>query len=469
MMEFLSPLWNYVLPFIVILTILVFVHEMGHYLVARRCGVKIEVFSIGFGPELFGWNDRSGTRWKFSTIPLGGYVKMFGDADAASSPNMDTYRLSAEERRVSFYHKSLGQRAATVFAGPFVNYLFAIVVLTALFSTFGQPYSPPVIGTVFAHGAAAKAGLEPGDRILSVNGRPIDRFEEVLQMIALRPGEKVDMTINRSGRRRVVSLAVGKRDVRDSHGNVQVIGDLGAWRMVRPVVGRVLKHSAASRGGLKPGDRFVDIDGHKIVSFQEVHRLIMDRPGKTFPIVVERHGKRVRLIVTPTVTKTKAADGTVKRTGLLGVGAAPAPRLRFDPMTAAWQALRETYAITLATGKAIGQMVSGTRTFSDLGGPLRIAEMSGHMAQSGFYAFFWFLGVLSLHLCLINLLPVPMLDGGHLLFYGFEAIRGRPLGPKAQEYGFRIGLALVLTLMVVVTWNDLVHLRVVAFIRSLIT
>ncbi len=468
-MEFLSPLWNYVLPFLVILTILVFVHEMGHYLVARRCGVKIETFSIGFGPEMFGWNDRSGTRWKFSIVPLGGYVKMFGDADAASSPNKDTFKLTAEERKLSFYHKPLGQRAAIVFAGPFVNYLFAIVVLTALFSTFGQTYSPPVIGTVFKNQAAAKAGLEPGDHIVSVNGRSIERFEEVMQIIALRPGETIPIVVMRNGARKTLSLTAGRRDYRDSHGNVQIVGDLGAWRMVRPVVGRVLADSAAARGGLKPGDRFVEIDGKKVVSFQDVHRMILARPGKVTPVVVERNGRRLHLTVTPAVRETKDAAGDVKRTGLLGVGAAQAPRLRFEPVEAAWQALKETYTLTLATGKAIGQMISGSRTVRDLGGPLRIAEMSGHMAQNGFYAFIWFLGVLSLHLCLINLLPVPMLDGGHLLFYGFEALRGRPLGPKTQEYGFRIGLALVLTLMVVVTWNDLVHLRVVDFIRSLIT
>lgn len=468
-MEFLSPLWNYVLPFLVILTILVFVHEAGHYLVARRCGVKIETFSIGFGPELFGWNDKHGTRWKFSMIPLGGYVKMFGDADAASSPNKDTFKLTAEERKLSFYHKPLGQRAAIVFAGPFVNYVFAIVVLTVLFSTFGQSYSPAVIGTVFENKAAAEAGLKPGDKIVAVNGRSVERFEEVLQFIALRPGETVSLRIERGGAAQDVALTAGRREYKDGHGNVQIVGDLGAWRMVEPVVGRVLEDSAAATGGIKSGDRFVEIDGKKIYSFQDVHRMITARPGVDTSIVVERDGQRVPLKVTPAVRETKDATGAVNRTGLLGIGAAQSPRQRFDPATAAWQAFKETYAITLATGKAIGQMVSGSRTVRDLGGPLRIAEMSGNMAQNGIYAFIWFLGVLSLHLCLINLLPVPMLDGGHLLFYGFEAVRGRPLGPKAQEYGFRIGLALVLTLMVVVTWNDLVHLRVVDFIKSLIT
>ncbi len=326
-----------------------------------------------------------------------------------------------------------------------------------------------MIGTVFENKAAAEAGLKPGDEIVAVNGRSVERFEEVLQFVALRPGETVTLKIARDGSEKLVPMTVGRREYRDGHGNVQIVGDLGAWRMVEPVVGRVLEDSAAASGGLKPGDRFVEIDGEKIVSFQDVHRMIIARPGKETAIVVERNGQRVPLTVTPAVRETKDKSGAVKRTGLLGVGAAPSPLQRFDPATAAWQALKETYTLTLATGKAIGQMVSGSRTIRDLGGPLRIAEMSGNMAQTGIYAFIWFLGILSLHLCLINLLPVPMLDGGHLLFYGFEWVRGRPLGPKAQEYGFRIGLALVLTLMVVVTWNDLVHLRVVDFIRNLIT
>ncbi|MGH7005421.1 MAG: M50 family metallopeptidase, partial [Alphaproteobacteria bacterium] len=200
-MEFLAPLWNYVLPFLVILTILVFVHEMGHYYVARRAGVRIEAFSIGFGPELFGWNDKRGTRWRFAAIPLGGYVKMFGEGEKLIDDDGNERPLTADEKRHSFHHKRLGQRAAIVFAGPFVNYVFALLVLGVLFATMGQPFSPAVIGAVAPGGAAEKAGIKTGDKIVQVAGRTIERFEEVMQAVGIRPGQRVAIVIERDGQR----------------------------------------------------------------------------------------------------------------------------------------------------------------------------------------------------------------------------------------------------------------------------
>ncbi len=377
-MEFLGGVWDYVVPFLVILTVLVFVHEMGHYLVARRNGVRVEVFSIGFGREIFGWTDSAGTRWKFSLIPLGGYVKMFGDSNVTGAGAGATAGMTPEEREVSFLHKRLGQRSAIVFAGPLANYVFAIIVLTGLFAFYGQPFTPAVVGTVQPESAAAEAGIKPGDRIVGIDGSRIERFEDVRQIVAMSP--EVTMTI-----------------------------------------------------------------------------------------VVERNGAEVSLRATPRRTVLTDNFGNEHEIGLLGVTRRGVEFVRHDPLTAVWRSVKETMSITSATFKAIGQMFAGTRATKELGGPLRIAQMSGQMAQGGFYTFLWFMGVLSLHLCLINLFPVPMLDGGHLLFYGIEAIRGKPLGEQAQEYGFRIGLALVLTLMLFVTWNDLVHLKVVDFIIELVT
>jgi regulator of sigma E protease len=377
-MEFLSGLWTYVIPFLVVLTVLVFVHELGHYWVARRNGVRIETFSIGFGPELFGRTDRAGTRWKISAIPLGGYVKMFGDADAASTPSGAVRHMTPEEREVSFFHKRLGQRAAIVAAGPIANFLFAIIGLTLLFSLYGQPFTPADIGSIQPDSAAAQAGMMPGDVIVEVDGQAIERFEEVQQIVRLNQGTPLAM-------------------------------------------------------------------------------------------VVQRDGKRLPVTATPQVTTITDRMGNSHTIGLLGIGRAGVEYRRHDPLTALWQAGRETVNLTAGTLSAVGQMIAGSRGTEELGGPLRIAQMSGEVAQSGVIALVWFMAILSVNLGLINLFPIPMLDGGHLLFYAVEAIRGKPLGDRAQEYGFRIGLALVLTLMVFATWNDLVHLRVVDFFRDLIS
>jgi regulator of sigma E protease len=467
-MEFLAPLWNYILPFLVILTILVFVHEMGHYYVARRAGVKVEAFSIGFGPELFGWYDKHGTRWRFSAIPLGGYVKMFGETERLAEDN--DRPLSREEKAVSFHHKRLGQRAAIVFAGPFVNYVFAVLVLGILFATAGQPFSPSIIGQVTVGGAAEKAGLRTGDKIVQVAGRNVERFEEVIQAIGLRPGQRVPIVIERDGRQLGPDVDVGVRMLVDKRGNETPFGDLGAGPFVPPVVGRVVANGAAAEAGLKPGDVFVKIKGQPIETFADVQKIVSQNPEIPLEFVVRRGGADVSLVVTPKwqLSKEKDNDGNAKKLGgFIGVQPQAAFRKEHGVFDAFVQAVRETYGLTVSTFTAVGQMIAGTRSTRDLSGPLRIAEISGDMAQTGLYQYVWFLGVLSLSLCIINLVPIPMLDGGHLLFYGFEALRGKPLGQRAQEYGFRIGLALVITLMVFATWNDLVHLKVIESIRSL--
>jgi len=379
MIEFLHHGLTYVVPFLLILTVLVFVHEFGHYLIARWNGVRVEVFSIGFGAELFGWWDRAGTRWKFSTIPLGGYVKMFGDADASSGlPAAGLARLAQADREVSFHYKRLGQRAAIVAAGPAANFVFATVVLAVLFMTFGQPYTPPEVGQVQPGSAAEQGGIRPGDVILSIDGRHIARFEDVQQAVRLNPGTPIT-------------------------------------------------------------------------------------------IVVRRDSGELELRVTPTPTELTDRFGYRYEIGLLGIARSGMEYIKRDPLTALLQAGTETWNLSVGTLKAMWQIVIGTRAVDELGGPLRIAQMSGEVAQGGMVAVLWFMAVLSINLGLINLFPVPVLDGGHLLFYAAEAVRGKPLGQRAQEYGFRIGLALVLTLMVFATWNDLVHLRIVEFVKGLVT
>jgi regulator of sigma E protease len=372
-MPFILSALHYVqywaIPIIVVLTVLVFVHEMGHFLVARRNGVRVEVFSIGFGAEIVGWTDRHKTRWKISALPLGGYVKMFGDANAMSAPGDQLVEMTPEERAVSFHHKSVGRRTAIVAAGPIANFLLAIVVFAGLFTFVGQPFTSPVIGEVDAGSAAARAGFEPGDRIVAINGEPIERFQQVIRIVELGLGEPLTALVSR--------------------------GD-----------GTVTLHA------------------------------------------------------TPDVIERKDNFGHRYQVGRLGLRAKGVEYVRYDPASSLWRATEETAVLTVATFKAIGQMIVGTRSTEELQGPIGMGKMVGEMAEGGIVQAIWILAMLSLNLGLINVLPIPMLDGGHLLFYALEAVRRRPLTPRMQDYGFRIGLTLVFLLMAFATWNDLVHIKV---------
>jgi regulator of sigma E protease len=378
MMEALHFFWNYIIVFLLVLTTLVFIHELGHFLVARYHGVRVDVFSIGFGPELFGFHDRYGVRWRFSLIPLGGYVKMFGDADPASRPDPALRAMSAEEREVSFFHKRVGQRAAIVAAGPAANFLFAAVALAFMFVIYGQPFTPTFVREVLPDGAAFEAGMLAGDRIVAVDGQQTDRFEDVLSRVVMNPGRPMTFAIQRGEEKLELVIAPKAVKVEDRFGNVHTIGRLGI---------------------LRGNDEY------------------------------QRRG----------------------------------------PLTALWEGAKETVRLTQATLDGVGQMLMGMRSAEELGGPIRIAQMSGQVAQAGAVTMIWFMAVLSINLGLINLFPIPMLDGGHLLYYAMEAARGRPLGERAQEYGFRLGLALVLALVVFVTWNDLVQLRVFDFVRNILS
>ncbi|MDA8231248.1 MAG: RIP metalloprotease RseP [Magnetospirillum sp.] len=376
-MDLLTGFWNYVVVFLIILTVVVFVHELGHYLVARWNGVKIEVFSIGFGPEIFGRTDSSGTRWRVSALPLGGYVRMFGDADESSTAAEDR-PLSEAEKAQSFRHKRLGQRAAIVAAGPLANFVFAIIGLAAMFTILGQPVTQPVVGQVQPGSAAEAAGLRAGDRITDIDGRPIDRFQDIQRIVRLDIGEKLAL-------------------------------------------------------GIERGDRHLTVTAE--------------------PRVIERKGM----------------FGDMEKVPVLGVVADPASTriVRYSPGGALLESLRQTEEMVTSTFVGIGQMISGTRGSDELGGPIRIAKGAGEAAQLGLPSVIFYTILLSLNLGLINLFPIPVLDGGHILFYAIEALLGRPLGERAQEYGFRIGLFLVLALMVFATRNDIVSLPVWAMVKRL--
>lgn len=371
-MDLLLNFAHTALMFLVVLTILVFVHEWGHYWVARRCGVRVETFSIGFGREIFGWTDKAGTRWKFSSIPLGGYVKFFGDLNAASAPSGAVADMSEADRSVAFPTQTVGKRAAIVAAGPISNFLFAILLLAGFFVFVGQPYTTADVGEVLPESPAAAAGFAPGDRITRIDGQRIDRFLDMQQLVSMSPGERLTFTIERAGRELTLIAVPEPVEVADPLGKPQIIGRLG-----------------------------------------------VSRPAEAF----------------------------VKR----------------DPLSAVWYATEETGNILRLSFKFLGQIFEGKRSGEELGGPLRIAQFSAQSAKDGAMSLVWFMALLSINLGFVNLLPVPMLDGGHLLYYAWEGITGRPLSAKVQEYGFRIGLALVLSLMIFVTWNDINYLKIFNF------
>ena len=361
-------LTGYVVPFLFVLTIVVFFHELGHFLVARWCGVRVLVFSIGFGPELFGFNDRHGTRWKIAAIPLGGYVKFFGDENAASVPDAQTIsHMTETERRESFFFKPVSQRAAIVAAGPIANFLLAIVIFAAVFTFYGKQATPARVETVQPNSAAQTAGFQPSDLIVSINGKKIDTFTDM---------------------QRVVSTSA----------------------------------------------------------------------GQTLDIEIDRGGVRTRLKATPALTELKDNFGNVHRIGVLGITGARGDPVKVDPLTAVKLGVEETWFVVERTLSYIGGVVVGKESADQLGGPIRIAQVSGQVATAGFVALIHLAAVLSISIGLLNLFPIPLLDGGHLLFYAIEAVRGRPLSDRAMEYGFRFGLAVVLLLMIFATYNDLLHL-----------
>jgi len=363
---------GYVVPFLFVLTIVVFFHELGHFLVARWAGVKVLTFSLGFGPELFGFNDRRGTRWRVSAVPLGGYVKFLGDDTEASTPSAETLaNMTDEERAGSFHHKKVGPRAAIVAAGPIANFLLAIVIFTCLFTFFGKPSTSARVDKIEANSAAAAAGFQIGDIVTAIDGTKIDSFTDMQRVVGTRAGERLTFTVKRGDTTVQLQGTPELQVVKDPFGNAHKRGVLGITR------------------------------------------------------------------------KTVASDVVTERV---------------DPATALWLGVKETWFVIDRTLAYIGGVFTGREAADQVGGPLRIAQISGQVATIGLAALIQLAAVLSISIGLLNLFPVPLLDGGHLLFYLVEAIRGRPLSERAQEMGFRIGLGLVLMLMVFATYNDILHL-----------
>lgn len=450
----MSIIVDYLPWFLGLLTVLVFVHELGHYLAARAVGVHAEAFSIGFGPELFGWTDKRGCRWRFAAIPLGGYVKMQGDADVSSLGHTD-----AAERPGGLLSASVGARALIFAAGPFANFLLAGVIAAMLYATVGQPTTPAVVGAVTAGGPAEKAGILPGDRIVAIDRDAVHRYEDVRDKELMAAGRTLAIEVDRDGARLILNAAAEIRAFEDRFGNRYEQGVLGLRAQVPPKLGMVDGDGAAAAGGLQAGDLVTAAAGRPLADFGEFATVIRARPEMPTRLTVMRDGRSIELVVTPArVTETTPA-GEIE-IGRIGVGAAPHPYVRLAPPAAAAAGAMFVWEKSGLILDYIWQIVAGVRPVDEIGGILRIAQIAGDTAAVSFIALVSFGMMLSLNLGLINLFPIPMLDGGHLVFLAIEWARGRRMSERSEEIGYRLGFAMVIGVMLFATWNDLAHFQV---------
>lgn len=435
---FIGGFISYLLPFLVLLTTVVFVHELGHYYVARRCGVASTVFSVGFGPELWGWTDRRGTRWRFSWIPLGGYVRFLGDDDPASA----TADGEATVQPGAFAGASLGRRAAIVAAGPIANFLFAILVLAAIALFAGIPSDRAAIGRVLQPERVEALGLRQGDTVLRVAGVEVDSYVELLSQIYRLDGQATLIEVLRDGQR------------------VQVSGTY----QPPTIIDGVRSGSAADDAGFLEGDRILQMDGVPVDSFAQIRDRIATGGESPLTFTVLREGVNLELVAQPRIEEQRDPFTLeIQMRPVLGI--MQNPDNLFQPLregaglgeAIAYGFGKTTQVVTLSLAY-VGQILVGATGADDLGGPILIAEFSGKAAQQGFLDFCFILALISASIGLLNLFPIPILDGGHLVLFAIEAVRGKPLGARVTGYVFRIGLVLLLALMVFVTVNDLARL-----------
>ena len=451
---FSTNIWIYGGTFILVLSILVFVHEWGHYIVARMCGVGIESFSIGFGKEIFGWTDKNGTRWKFSLIPLGGYVKMIGDVDPASAGHSEDVEdketgeirpLSEGEKHVAFFNKPVWKRALIVFAGPAINYIFAIILFAALFTTQGKPVTPPVAAAVMSGSAADEYGFQPHDYILSIDGKQIQSFEDIRQEMAIALDEEKLFIVRRGND--TVEISAKPRLIEQE--------DRFGFKHSRGLLGLISPRQALSI------ESITAIDGQSFNDPQLIREEISSRYGDSFEVTIKRgEDKSDTFTIAPLAQYNEnLMDVDSTDSQILYIANFQGREMaHFGPLEGIGEAIYQSYDITLGTLEALGQMVTGTRSATELGGIIRIGAVAGDMAQQGWIALIMFTALLSINLGLINLFPIPMLDGGHLVFYAFEAAAGKPIPERMQEYAFRFGLVLLVGLMVFANLNDLMQL-----------
>lgn len=443
-----------VLALALTLGILVTLHEYGHFWVARRCGVKVLRFSVGFGKPMFSWYDKHGTEFAVAAIPLGGYVKMLDEREGP---------VPEELRDQAFTSKPPGQRIAIAAAGPAANFIFAIFAYWLL-GVVGVTHIAPIVGQIADESVAERVGLQEGMEIHAVDGHQVSSWRDVNMRILERTGEHglIAMEVSEDGARGTVSGELSGWGLSDDTPNPLAEFGITPWRpAVPPVLGQISDGGRAQAAGLQPGDRIVAVDGESISSWFELVEFIRNAPEQTLQVTIERNGAEQSVSVTP---EAKTQDNG-ESIGFVGAGVEaiswPEEVLRdvsYGPFAAVPVAFSETWADTRLTLVAIKKMVTGLLSPTNLSGPITIARVAEASVSSGFEDFVRFLAYLSVSLGILNLLPVPVLDGGHIVYYTIEALRGKPLSEQAQAFGLRIGMAMILTLMVFALYNDLMRL-----------
>lgn len=444
--------WIYGGTFILVLSILVFVHEWGHYIVARMCGVKVEAFSIGFGKELLGFEDKNGTRWKFALIPLGGYVKLFGYDDPASTQHEvgveeedgSIRPYTEEEKKQALFAQPVWKRASVVIAGPAINYIFAALILTGLFTFNGQPVTPPVAAAVIGGSSADKHEFLPHDRVISIDGKAITTFEDIRLEMTIALDLEKHFVVERNGELIDIYASPEKVTQEDRFG----------FKHSRGLLGLISPRHAVQIKTIK------SVDGVEYDNVNDVRAALVKRLGTRFEVQIEDGRANDVFTIKPLKEFNEFIQTPeAEEYDFIFLSNVEANQFVQYPLhTSLFKAIEQCWVVTRGTLEALGQMVTGSRSAAELGGVIRIGALAGDMAQQGIIALLFFTALLSINLGLINLFPIPMLDGGHLVFYFFEAVLGRPIPERVQEYAFRVGFVFLIGVMVFANLNDIMQL-----------
>ena len=436
--------------FVVVLGVLIVVHELGHFLMARLAGVGVERFSVGFGPVLWRFRGKE-TEYCVSAIPMGGYVKMMGDDE---NP-LEGGKGAAIDPAKAFNGKPLAARFLIVFAGPAMNFVLAALIAGLMFMLVGRPVAPALVGRVTDGSPAAQAGLKTGDRLVAVDGKSVQYWEDLARLVQAARGRVLQVAVQGPAGERTVALTPGQTKRKDLFGDEQTVWEIGASPYIPAAIGDTIAGDPADQAGLKAGDVVVALEGQPVLSWDELAERIHQRAGQPTRLEIKRGAETLTVTVTPKKSKIPGADGKETEVGLVGIRpGGSVTMVRSNPISALWEGLVWSGDVTVKTAIGLYKIVVGQLDRSNIGGPIQIAKTAGEQARQGIVSLALFTAVISVNLFLLNLLPVPMLDGGHLLFFAFEAVLGRPLSVRKREVAQQVGFALLMLLMVFAFYND---------------